>query len=80
MLDPTKETQAIIMQLDNQLIDRDTACRKICGQEYSVIAQKLSEERKLRVKFDLPEPGTVSKTESVSIQEPDNGDQNNGKN
>lgn len=80
MLDPTKETQAIIMQLDNQLIDRDTACRKICGQEYSVIAQKLADERKLRVKFDLPEPGTVSKTESVSIQETKDDEQEAGKN
>lgn len=73
MLDPTKETQAVIMQLDNQLIDRDTACRKICGVEYSVIAAKLAEERKIRIKNNLPEPGTVNKTESVSIQETDQG-------
>ena len=79
MLDPTKETQAIIMQLDNQLIDRDTACRKICGNEYSVVAAKLAEERKLRARLELPEPGPVSKTENVSIQEEGDG-QNGGQN
>lgn len=73
MLDPLKETEAVIKQLDNQLIDRDTACRKICGNEYSVIAAKLAEERKIRAKFELPEPGTVSKTENVSIQEAADG-------
>ncbi len=69
MLDPTKETEAVIKQLDNQLIDRDTACQMINGTEYAVVAAKLAEERKIRAKFDLPEPGTVNKTESVSIQE-----------
>lgn len=68
MLDPTKETEAIIKQLDNQLIDRDTACRKIGGVEYAVIAEKLAKERKIRAKLGLDEPGTVSRTESVSVQ------------
>lgn len=74
MLDPTKETQAIIMQLDNQLIDRDTACRKICGQEWSVIAAKIAEERKLSVKLGLPEPGTVNRSESISTQTNEGGE------
>lgn len=68
MLDPTKETQAIIMQLDNQLIDRDTACRKISGVEYSVVAEKLAEERKIRASLGLAEPGTVNRSENVSVQ------------
>jgi len=76
MLDPTKETQAIIMQLDNQLIDRDTACRKIGGVEYSEVAKKLAEERKIRANLGLDEPGTVSRTESVSIQEDGEGGEN----
>lgn len=78
MLDPTKETQAIIMQLDNQLIDRDTACRKICGNEYSVIAAKLAEERKIRARYDLPDPGTVNKSQNVSIQETADESQDGG--
>ena len=61
------------MQLDNQLIDRDTACRKICGNEYSVIAAKLAEERKIRARYDLPDPGTVNKSQNVSIQETNDG-------
>ena len=68
MLDPTKETEAIIKQLDNQLIDRDTACQMITGMEYSVIAEKIAAARKIQAKFNLPEPGTVNKTESVSVQ------------
>jgi len=71
MLDPTKETEAIIKQLDNQLIDRDTACQMITGMEYSVIAEKIAAARKIQAKFDLPEPGTVNKTESVSVQKED---------
>lgn len=78
MLDPTKETQAIIMQLDNQLIDRDTACRKICGNEYAVIAAKLAEERKIRARYELPDPGTVNKSQNVSIQETNDGPQDGG--
>ena len=76
MLDPTKETQAIIMQLDNQLIDRDTACRKIGGVEYSVVAAKLAEERKIRTDLGLTEPGSVSRTESTSVQVDDNNGNN----
>ena len=76
MLDPMKETQAIIAQLDNQLIDRDTACRKICGNEYSVVAAQLAKERAIRVKNGLDEPGHVAKSENKSVQETTDGDQN----
>lgn len=66
MLDPTKETQALIMQLDNHLIDRDTVCRRICGMEFSEVAEKIAEERKISANLNLPEPGTVNRSESTS--------------
>lgn len=68
MLDPSKETDAIIKQLDNQLITRDEACQMINGSEYSVVAEKLAQERKIRANFDLPEPGTVNRSENISEQ------------
>lgn len=67
MLDPTKETQAFKMQIDEQLTTRGTVCAQINGDEYENVAANLAEEANIRTKFGLPEPGSVSKTESVSI-------------
>jgi hypothetical protein len=58
------------------LIDRDTACRKICGNEYSVVAAQLAKERAIRVKNGLDEPGHVAKSENKSVQEITDDDQN----
>lgn len=71
LLDPQKETQAIKMQLDEQLIDRDTACSMISGGEYERTAIKLSEEKRLRAEIGLQEPGTINKTESFSVSTQD---------
>lgn len=80
MLDPQKETDALIKQLDNHLVDRDTVCRKIGGVSYLEVAKRLADERKIRARLGLGEPGTVNKTESVSIQETSDGESGNGEN
>jgi len=66
LLDPLKETQAIKMQLDEQLMSRDAAVAAITGGEYERTAHELAEEKELRESLELPEPGAVSKSESVS--------------
>lgn len=71
LLDPLKETQAIKQQLDEQLIDRDTACAMINGGEYERVANKLAEEKRLRGEIGLQEPGTINKTESFSVSTDD---------
>ena len=71
LLDPLKETSAIKMQLDEQLITRDTACASINGGEYEVVADGLSEERKLREEKKLPEPGLINKSESFNVSTDD---------
>lgn len=67
LLDPLKETQAIKQQLDEQLIDRDTACAMVNGGDYERVANKLAEEKRLRSEIGLQEPGTINKTESFSV-------------
>lgn len=76
MLDPLKETQAIKMQLDEQLTTRHAACSQINGSEYEEIAASLAEELRLREELGLPSPGAVSKSENVSTSttEVNNGD------
>ena len=71
LLDPAKETSAIKMQIDEQLIDRDTACAMINGGEYEVVARGHSKELKLRKKLGIGEPGSVSKTENFSVTSDD---------
>jgi len=66
MLDPLKETQALKMQLDEQLTTRSNACTQVNGGEYEAIATELAEESKIRARLDLPEPGSVNKSESVT--------------
>lgn len=67
LLDPQRETAAIKQQLDEQLIDRDTACAMISGGEYERVANALAKEKRLRSEIGLQEPGTISKTESFSV-------------
>ena len=71
LLDPQKETSAIKMQLDEQLITRDTACAAINGGEYEVVVDGLSEEQKLRKEKDLPAPGLINKSESFTVSTDD---------
>lgn len=69
MLDPYKETMALKMQLDEQLISRDDACNSLNASEYDSVATKVAEEMKLRQSLGLPEPGAVSRSENTSVQE-----------
>ncbi len=75
LLDPTRETQAIKMQVDEQFMSRASAVAAITGGEYDRVAHELSEEKKLRESLGLNEPGAVSKTESVSVATVDNGEE-----
>ena len=67
LLDPKKETEAIKMQIDEQLISRDMACAKVNGGDYRTVAEALASEYALRKELDLGEPGSVSKTENFSV-------------
>jgi len=71
LLDPLKETQAIKQQLDEQLIDRDTACAMVNGGDYARVAASLANEKRLRAEIGLQEPGTINKTESFSVSTDD---------
>lgn len=66
LLDPLKETQAIKMQVDEQFMSRDAAVASVTGGEYIRTANELAEEKRLRESLNLPEPGTVTKSENVS--------------
>lgn len=69
MLDPYKETMALKMQLDEQLISRDDACNSLNASEYDSVAINIAEEMKLRRSLGLPEPGAVTRSENTSVQE-----------
>lgn len=71
LLDPKKETEAIKMQIDEQLIDRDTACTMINGGEYDTVARGHARELQLRKELGIGEPGSVSKTENFSVTSDD---------
>ena len=71
LLDPKKETDAIKMQVDEQLIDRDTACAMINGGEYETVARGHAKELALRKELGIGEPGSVSKTENFSVTSDD---------
>lgn len=67
LLDPLKETQAIKLQLDEQLTTRDAACASLFGTEYKETVSGLSDEKSFRGVQKLPEPGTINKNESFSV-------------
>lgn len=67
LLDPMKETQALKMQMDEQLISRDTACSMINGGEYDVVLNEIATEIQSRKDKGVGEPGAVSKTENFSV-------------
>lgn len=71
LLDPLKETQAIKMQIDEQLISRDTACAMVNGGEYKIVAHEHGNELKIRQAEGIGEPGSVTKTESFSVTSED---------
>jgi len=71
LLDPLKETQAYKMQLDEQLITRDTACAAINGGEYDVVLDGLAEEKKTRQEKGMNEPGLINKSETFSVSTDD---------
>lgn len=68
MLDPYKETLAIKMQLDEQLISRDDACNALNASEYGSVVSKIADEMEERKRLGVPEPGAVNRSESVSVQ------------
>ena len=81
LLDPLKETQAIKMQVDEQFMSRAAAVSAVTGGEYDRVAHELAEEKNLRESIGLGEPGSVTKSESVSTsvmeeaeKENDNGE------
>lgn len=67
LLDPQKEMNAIKMQIDEQLIDRDTACAMINGGDYDSSLNGLARELAKRKEKGVGEPGAVSKTENFSV-------------
>lgn len=71
LLDPKKETEAIKMQIDEQLISRDTACAMINGGDYRTVAEGHATELALRKELGIGEPGSVSKTENFSVTSDD---------
>jgi lambda family phage portal protein len=71
LLDPQKETNAIKTQVDEQYIDRDTACAMINGGEYETAAKGHAKELALRKQLGIGEPGSVSKTENFSVTSED---------
>ena len=66
LLDPLKETQAIKMQVDEQFQSRDSAVASFTGGDYGRVVVEQAEEKALHEKHGLPEPGAVTKSESVS--------------
>jgi len=71
LLDPLKETQAYKMQLDEQLITRDTACAAINGGEYESVLDGQAEEKKMREAKKMNEPGLINKSETFSVSTDD---------
>jgi len=71
LLDPKKETEAIKMQIDEQLISRDTACAMVNGGDYRTVAEGHAAELALRKELGIGEPGSVSKTENFSVTSDD---------
>jgi lambda family phage portal protein len=71
LLDPLKETQAYKMQLDEQLITRDTACAAINGGEYESVLDGQAEEKKMRKAKKMNEPGLINKSETFSVSTDD---------
>ena len=74
LLDPLKETQAIKMQVDEQLMSRSEAVTAVTGGSYDRVTSELEEEKALREERGLPEPGAVNKSESVSMTTVDDDD------
>lgn len=71
LLDPKKETEAIKMQIDEQLISRDMACAMVNGGDYRTVAEGHASELALRKELRIGEPGSVSKTENFSVTSDD---------
>jgi capsid protein len=71
LLDPLKETQAYKMQLDEQLITRDTACAAINGGEYESVLDGQAEEKKMREAKKMNEPGLINKSETFNVSTDD---------
>lgn len=71
LLDPKKETEAIKMQIDEQLISRDMACAMVNGGDYRTVAEGQASELALRKELGIGEPGSVSKTENFSVTSDD---------
>lgn len=67
-LNPVVETQALKMQVDEQFKDRTTAALELAGEDYPRVVRGLSLEKKTREAFGVPEPGSVQKSASVSVQ------------
>lgn len=71
LLDPLKETQALKMQIDEQLVSRDDACSMVNGGEYDAVIDELADELRKRKERGLGEPGSVTKTESFTVTSDD---------
>ena len=74
LLDPLKETQAMKMQVDEQMMSRSEAVTSVTGGSYDRVTNELEEEKEMREERGLPEPGAVNKTESVSVATVENND------
>lgn len=78
LLDPLKETQAIKMQVDEQMMSRSEAVTSVTGGSYDRVTNELEEEKEMREERGLPEPGAVNKSESVSVATVENNDDKDG--
>ena len=66
MLDPLKETTALKMQVDEQFKTRSQAVVEMNGGEYGKNVEELADEKALREKYGIDDPGAVNRSESVS--------------
>lgn len=67
-LNPIVETQALKLQVDEQFKDRSTASLELSGEDYHRTVKGLAREKAIREEYGIQEPGSVTKSASVTVQ------------
>lgn len=67
-LNPVVETQAMKLQVDEQFMDRATAALSLTGEDYHRVVRGLAQEAQLRLDNGVQDPGSVTKSASVTVQ------------
>lgn len=67
-LNPIVETQALKLQVDEQFKDRSTAALELSGEDYHRVVRGLAQEAVLRQANGVQDPGSVTKSASVTVQ------------